>query len=195
MKKLSILTISLWILLVGASQASAVTCENFTADMTKNVISIFHDSTKSEDQKRKDLTEIFQEAVDTDWIGKFVLGTFWRGTTPDVQAEYLKTYNAYLAHTYISKFNDENAMNVDDIKVLALKPLDAGTFEAKTIIKQKGDDDVAVDYLLDQNSGKCQVHDIKIEGVSLLTSQRSEFSSLAGSSGVAGVIAAMKKRI
>jgi ABC-type transporter MlaC component len=39
------------------------------------------------------------------------------------------------------------------------------------------------------------VHDIKLEGVSLLISQSSEFGTLAGSSGVKGVIDAMKKKI
>ena len=87
-------------------------------------------------------------------------------------------------------------MSVDEIKISSIIPqANSGQFEAKTLITRKTDDDVRVDYLLDEMSGKCQVHDIKVEGVSLITSQRSEFGTLAGTSGVKGVIEAMKKKL
>lgn len=170
-------------------------CTGFADTMTKRAVEIFHDTSLSEAQKRSDLGKIFQEAVDTDWIGRFVLGRFWNAATPEQQADYLQTYRNYLTHTYISKFNDEDGMNVSAIQINSFAPATDGGYEAKTLIQMKADADVHVDYLLDDAKGKCQVHDVKIEGVSLLVSGRSEFSALAGTSGVQGIIDAMKKKI
>jgi phospholipid transport system substrate-binding protein len=168
--------------------AAPAACPEFATEMSSRVVAIFHDTTKSEVQKRTALSATFDEAVDTDWIGKFVLGRFWKVATPEQQAAYLKVYKAYLTHTYISKFNEEDGAGVDAIKVTGITPAQPNEFEAKSIIQQKGDDDVHVDYLLSDASGKCQVHDIKIEGVSLLATHRSEFNAMASSGGIDAVI-------
>jgi phospholipid transport system substrate-binding protein len=175
--------------------AAMPSCQDFTSIMTKKVIQVFHDKKQNEVQKRQELSSLFQNAVDTDWIGKFVLGRFWRTASSAEQAQYLTNYRNYITKNYISKFNDEAGLSVDDIVVASLTANEGGQFDAKTIIKRKNEEDVKVDYLLDNNSGECKVHDIKVEGVSLLTSQRSEFSALASSSGVKGVIAAMQKQL
>ena len=170
-------------------------CDNFADTMTKRVLAIFHDTSQNEQQKRQALSTLFQEAVDTDWIGKFVLGHFWKDATDEEKRQYLEKYRAYLTRNYVSKFDDDTGFGVDDIKVTSIAPSEAKQFEAKSLIQRKGEEDVHVDYLFDQSSPKCQVHDIKIEGVSLLATQRSEFGALAGSSGVKGVIAAMEKQL
>jgi phospholipid transport system substrate-binding protein len=183
-------------ILTSPSFAGDSLCENFAQNMTKNAVAIFHNSKQSENEKRKQLSTLFQEAVDTDWIGKFVLGRFWKSASADEQKQYLDVYRPYITNSYVSKFNDEEAMSVSDIKIASLTPQqEDGQFEAKTLVQRSSEEDVHVDYLLDQSSGKCQVHDIKVEGVSLIASQRSEFGALAGNSGVKGVIAAIKKQL
>lgn len=181
-------------LLASSAYAAESSCQAFASNMTKQVVGIFHDVKQNESQKRAALSVVFQEAVDTDWIGKFVLGRFWKTATPAEQSEYLKDYRAYLTQNYISKFNDEDGMSVDDIVLASLTPENAGQFEARTLIKRKNEEDVKVDYLLDDTRGKCQVHDIRVEGVSLLVNERSEFAALANSSGVQGVINVMQKK-
>lgn len=192
------LALTALLLLVSRNAYAAqipIKCDDFSISMTKQIIGIFHDTKQSESQKRDMLSKLFLEAVDTNWIGKFVLGRFWNTSTSDEQTQYLANYRAYITHNYISKFTDEDGMSVDDIVVTSLTPKDAHHYDAKTLIKRNGEEDVKVDYLLDDTSGTCQVHDIKVEGVSLLASQRSEFSALANSSGVKGVIEALKKQI
>lgn len=194
MKNVTISILFAAMMVASPALAEESTCQTFAVTMTKHVVDIFHDAKQNESQKRAALSGLFQEAVDTDWIGKFVLGRFWKAASPAEQAEYLKDYRGYLTHNYISKFNDEDGMSVDDITLGSLTLQSTGQYEAKTLIKRKNEEDVKVDYLLDDTSGKCQVHDIRVEGVSLLTSERSEFAALANSSGVKGVIEAMQKQ-
>lgn len=180
--------------LASPVNAAESKCDIFAHQMIGRVISIFHDKTQNEIQKRQALTIVFQDAVDTDWIGKFVLGRFWKITPVEEQKQYLEKYRSYLTQNYISKFDDENGLNIDDIKLAAITPGQPNQFEAKTLIQHKGEEDVHVDYLLDDSSPKCQVHDIKVEGVSLLATQRSEFQTIAETSGVKGIIGAMDRK-
>ena len=194
MKKLTCALLAISVIFALPSFAAQSSCQIFATTMTKHVVDIFHDSKLSESQKRGALSAVFKEAVDTDWIGRFVLGRFWKTANNDEQAQYLKHYRAYITQNYISKFNDEDGMSVDEIVLSTFAPQTPNQFEAKTLIKRKNEEDVKVDYLLDDTSGKCQVHDIKVEGVSLLTTQRSEFAALAASAGIKGVIEAMQKK-
>lgn len=194
MKKLLMIT-CLGACLSAPAFADGPDCNNFANSMIQRVIGIFHDKVNGEQQKRQALSTLFQEAVDTDWIGKFVLGRFWRQASAEEQKQYLDTYRQYLTHNYVSKFDDEEGFSIDDIKLTAVTPTAANQFEAKSLIQRKGEEDVHVDYLLDQSSPKCQVHDIKVEGVSLLATERSEFQALATSSGVKGIIGAMEKQL
>ncbi len=197
MKKFCIAALAYALFATSATADDSVpaACDQFAPIMTKRTIDVFHDTTTNVAQKRAKLSALFDQGVDTDWIGKFVMGRYWAAASAADQQEFLSAYRKYLTLIYISKFDEEDGYNVENIRILSLTPKDAGTFEAKTLISRKGDDDVHVDYLLDQASGKCLVHDIKVEGVSLITSERSEFGTLAASSGLRGVIAAMQKQL
>jgi len=95
---------------------------------------------------------------------------------------------------YVSKFDDEDLSAVE-LQLAGMSKQRSGSITTKTIIKRPGQPDVRVDYTLNEAGNRCLVRDIMIENVSLLTSQRSEFQSLAGQSGIAGVIEALKKKL
>ncbi len=179
----------------GPALAASSSCETFASDMSKHVVDVFHDKDMPEDKKITTLTNLFETAVDTDWIGRFVLGRYWKAATPGQQKEYLSVYKDYVANAYVSKFHDDNGLSVDAIKITSLTNTQPGQYAAQSLIIRKGEEDVHVDYLLNQSDDFCHIHDIKVEGVSLLVSQRSEFQSLAERSGIRGVIAAMKKQL
>ena len=52
----------------------------------------------------------------------------------------------------------------------------------------------AIDYFLSNASGGWKVYDVQVEGVSLVSAYRDEFTSLFSNSGIAGVIDALKKK-
>ena len=163
--------------------------------MTKKAVDIFHDTKSCEKQKKLALAKLFDDAVDTDWIGKFVLGRYWKDSGSQDQKEYLETYSDYLTMTYVSKFNEGKGFSVDNIKLVKIVPLQEKRFEAKTLIQRKNEADVEVNFMLEEMAIDCRVHDITVEGVSLLSTQRSEFQTIGRTSGIKGVTAAMKKQL
>ena len=175
--------------------ADAPTCQNFIKTQTEKAVAVFHDKATSEQDKRKQLAVIFRESVDTDWIGRTVLGRYWKELKTQQQQTYLMLYGKYLASSYITKFDAEDGMNVDSIKIVAFNPSANGGYEAKTLIENKADPAVRVDYTVDDSAGSCKVHDVKVEGVSLMISQRSEFGSIAAQGGPAKIITLMQDQL
>jgi phospholipid transport system substrate-binding protein len=169
-------------------------CKDFYGTISAQAQSILHDTKKNMDQKQSDLAAVFNQTVDTDWIGKFVLGRFWKVATPQEQKEYLALYKQYLTEIYVSKFNGDDIASFE-LKLTSMNKTKNGDIFTKTLIKRPGQPDVHVDYTMTENGKDCRVRDIVIENVSLLSSQRSEFQSLANRSGVAGVIAAIKRQL
>ncbi len=183
-----------------ANAAAPSACETFSTTMTTRILNIFHNTKETPVEKRTDLTKLFQQAVDTNWIGKFALGPYWRTAPQQERQPYLSTFRDYLTYIYVSKFHDDDAEKIKNIKVLSVVPQSGDRIYVKSLIERQGDgknsgENTQVDYILKQSSHQCQVHDIKIAGVSLLVTLRSEFSALAGSAGIKGVIKQMRNRL
>ena len=207
MKQLFFTTILSVGLLSGSAQANEVitpagaigadvspVCSKFYNALTAQGMGIIKDSSKDLGQKKDALGKLFDKSVDGDWMGKFVLGRFWKGATPEQQKEYLSIYKQYLGKIYISKFDNSDLANFD-LKLVSMTKTDSGDFATKTIISRPDQATIRADYSLSEVGGQCRVRDIVVENVSIITSQRSEFQSLAGQSGIDGVIAALKKKL
>lgn len=179
-----------------AAPASPALCESFTKTTIAKVMDILHDKKQTEVQKKGNLSTVFNQALDLDWVGKFVAGRFWKSASAEEQQSFLQHYRKYLTTLYISKFDNDEGMGVNSIQLVSISPAEENEFSAKTVIHQDGEADVSVNYLLNDETGTCRVHDITVEGVSLLVTQRSEFQTMAASKGgLKGLIAAMEKQI
>ena len=177
------------------TEPRSVTCEQLSQTMTTEVLDVFQDKEKSDDEKQVALMTLFKRDVDTDWIGKFVTGAGWKKATKAEQKDYLEAYRDYISAVYISKFNDDNGYKVSDIELSKITPLDKGIFNAQTTIRQEGEPDVNVAFRLDESKGSCQVKDITVEGVSLLNAQRQEFKPMAEKDGVAALTSTLRDRL
>lgn len=177
-----------------ATVQTSAACKKFysnTVDATQNIL---HETKGSMADKQAKLGEIFDKSVDSAWIGRFVIGRFWKEASPEQQKEYLDLYSKYLRKVYVSKFNGEDLTDFN-VKLVSITPLRSGDYDTRTVITRPDAADVHVNYTLNDSGGKCQVRDIIVENVSLLTSQRSEFQTLAGRSGIDGVMSALKSKI
>lgn len=169
-------------------------CKRFYHSVTQQAQDIIQNKQKTVEEKQEELSVLFNRTVDTNWIGKFVLGRFWNGATAQEHKEYLALYRQYLTKIYVSKFNGDDLSDFE-LHLVSMNRMRSGGITTKTIIKRPAQQDVHVDYAMIEVGDECRVRDIVIENISLLSSQRSEFQALAGRSGIAGVIEAIKKQL
>ena len=64
----------------------------------------------------------------------------------------------------------------------------------RTEVRQPGEAVVAIDYLMYQTQQRWLVYDVRVEGVSLVTSYRTTFAEEIRGKGLAGLVAALRQR-
>ena len=121
-----------------------------------------------------------------DRVSRLVLGKNWTKATPDQKAAFQTEFRTLLLRTYataLSKYKNQT------IEYKPLRLADgANTAAVKTVIVQPGGQPIAVDYALEKQSDAWKVYDIVIEGVSLVTNYRGQFTQEIRQNGLDSLI-------
>ena len=80
--------------------------ENFVKDLTQQGIEQLVNANVSEAEKNARFTKLFNEDLDLDFIGKFVLGRYWRTATPQQRADFIDVYRKLNIQTWSARFNE-----------------------------------------------------------------------------------------
>ena len=121
-----------------------------------------------------------------DRVSRLVLGKNWTKATPDQKAAFQTEFRTLLLRTYataLSKYKNQTI----EYKPLRLSD-GANTAAVKTVILQPGGQPIAVDYALEKQSDAWKVYDIVIEGVSLVTNYRGQFTQEIRQNGLDSLI-------
>ena len=193
-KFIAIVTITLSI--NNIAQAAPNEAANFISDLASRVITIVKSPDFTDQEKEKKLNDIFVQSVDTKWIGKFALGRYWRNITSDQQNQYLDLYTQYLLGLYVPNFRKYTG-NI--VKVVGSKEVGPNEYLVQTTLTDStNSNNIQINYrLLQDNTGleKFIIFDIIAEGVSLITTQRAELSSVMSNGDFNALINLLKQKI
>lgn len=155
----------------------------YADNIGKQVLAVVNGSGAQAD-KQNQLRQLFSQNVDTDWMGRFVLGAGWQKINEDQRARYLTAYRQYLLERYTTNFSDYNGSKYT---ITGVKDEADGQYSVAMNINapQAEQKEVKAGYRLRMDeAGSFKIIDIIIEGVSLITTQRSEFSSIMQQGGI-----------
>jgi phospholipid transport system substrate-binding protein len=174
----------------SAHAANPTGAKKFVDTLATQVLTLVKDSGVSANEKKSKIESIFSDKVDIDFVAKFVLGKHWRTATPEQQSSYVAAYKPFILKNYASKLTKYSGQTYTLKNARADGDTNVVTMEINDPNGQK----VNVDYKLKGDSN-FKIVDIAVEGVSLLTTQRSEFNGIVERKGVDGLIAALKKQV
>lgn len=155
-------------------------------------LKVLQDDALDEAEKRTQLNSLFSQSVDIPYVAKFVLGRYWRTATPQQQKDYMTAYEPFLIKNYVGRVAKYSGQTY---KLTDSKPTEDGAVVGMTLHTPDGSaPDVVVNYRLSKVADGFKVIDIVVEGVSLLNTQRSEFSSVVSNKGMDYLISALQKK-
>ncbi|MFT5795859.1 MAG: phospholipid transport system substrate-binding protein [Ulvibacter sp.] len=143
------------------------------------------------DDKKK-LTALIEESIDFEWISRFVLGREYRKFTNEQKKEFTDLYRQFLIKTYGPKFNNYQAESYEILLVQEKKRY--SIVKSKLKINDGSEVNFAFRVKKGKNNSQFKVIDIIVEKVSLIETQRSEFSSVIKEIGIDNFLIAMKKK-
>lgn len=155
------------------------------------------DLERSEAEKR--FRTLLGEGFDVPYIGRFVLGRYWRAATPDQQREYLDLFEKLIIEVYADRFSEYSAGDLDPgetLRILGHRPEGERDAIVDTQIVRPDGPPVAVQWRVRDRNGTPKIIDVAVEGVSMSVTQRNEFSSVIqrGGGQIEALLRALRSR-
>jgi phospholipid transport system substrate-binding protein len=124
---------------------------------------------------------------DFELISKYALGKYWRTASPQQRKTFVENFRNLMVRTYA-----HTLLNYSDQKIEYL-PLRSGGNDKRVVVATKvsasGGAPIPIDYKLYTADGAAwRVYDVEIDGVSLVSTYRSNFDGQIRRVGVDGVI-------
>ena len=149
----------------------------------------------SKDTREQALLNLIRRGFDVQLIGKFVLGRYWRTATVEQKAEFLDVFEMATVRSFSPLLGD---VPLDSFKIVRIKWADSNNLN-----------DVSVFSTIDSgNATPIKIHwrlrkygyddykilDINAEGISLIVTMRSEYTSFISRNSIDGLIVELRKK-
>lgn len=190
MKNVSILFVGLMMFACSALAQATVPADVFVKSVADDVLAIVKKDKAIQSGDQEKIFALAEEKIvpnfNFDHVCKLVLGKNFSKATKDQQDAFEREFRSLLIRTYASALSKYRNQTIE------YKPLrdasDDKDVVVKTQILQPGGQPLAVDYSLEQVGDVWRVYDITIEGVSLVTNYRGQFSNEVRQGGMDGLI-------
>jgi phospholipid transport system substrate-binding protein len=165
--------------------------EKYVHTLITDSLVILNDTTATGQAKKLKVRTMLAQNLDVVWMGKFSLGREVKTLAADKLQKFLEIYTKYVVSSYA---NAVSAYKGEKVKVKSVNTLSSDFFMVKTNVIKGGGNVINVDYLVHKVSGDYKVCDIITEGISLVNSQRSEYSGIIGNTGIDNLTSELAKR-
>ncbi len=138
-------------------------------------LSIIAELNLTESEQKKKLVFLFDKYVDVKIIARAVLGGAWRQASNSQKDKFISAFKEYASNKYGKQFSEFRGT-----KLKIQKSKDTGT-KAGVLVSSyltvPGRDSIKVIWQVSDGSGFVKLIDIKVEGVSMLSTERQEIRS------------------
>lgn len=188
--KLLLKVVAGFLCVVSAVRADVVAPDALIRDTAQEVISIVKQDKDIQSGNQKKILALVDAKVlpnfDFTRMTQLAAGKYWRQGTPEQKKALVAEFRNMLVRTYTKAFTVYRDQTIE------VKPLTLAAGDTETVVKTKiikpGAQPTSVDYQMKKADDGWKVFDVVIEGVSMVTSYRSTFSTQIEQSGFDGLI-------
>ena len=188
MKRLAVLLFA-FVAIVGLARPAAATDQQraLVQSMSDEVIILLSDKSLDEQGRLTGLRGLFAKYMDLPYVGKFVLGRHWRTLDSATQARYSQAFEDYVVNIYAKRLKDYSG---ETIHVNGARGVnnDQHTL-VSTEIRRTAGPPVSLEWRVRGD----KVIDVKVEGVSMVITQRDDFNSYLLNHSIDDLIARLKQ--
>lgn len=184
-----------WLMLAGALAAPAQTPREAVQAAVARVIEVLHDSDRGifdrdYPQRRAEIRRIANELFDFDEMARRALSRHWVQRSPAERAEFVGLFTDLLERSYIGKIEAYSGEKIFYVG----EAIDGDYASVRSRVTTKRREDTALDYRLHKRDGRWKVYDLLIDGVSFVSTYRSEFNRIIRLSSYSSLIEQMRKK-
>lgn len=177
-------------MLVGMAAANDMPPDALVKATATDVLDIIKKDKDIQNGDMRKITALAEEKIlphfDFERMSRMVLGKHWSRATKEQQQQFIAEFRSLLIRTYASALTKYRNQTIE-YKPFRAQPSDTDV-TVKTQIVQPGGQPLPIDYSLVKKEDGWKVYDVVIEGVSLVTNYRGQFSTEVRQSGMDGLI-------
>jgi len=170
--------------------------QQLVEDVTDQMLAVLKNNTSDGqvdlDRIRSKVEEIVFPHLDFVTMTKLAVGRHWRDASNDQKRALVNEFRTLLVRTYTKSLDEYNNQKLEFL------PLRPSPYEDRVKVRskvvQQGGPDIPVEYALRYHDGEWSVYDIVIDGVSLVTTYRSSFSSQIDQGSIDALIESLRKK-
>ncbi len=173
---------------LAADELIRVTAETLLEDIRQNHAVYDQDSSALYSKVRDWVLPHF----DFQRISGYVLGSVWKQSDAELQERFKTEFSTLMLHTYGSALLAFQDQQIEFLPFVA-KPGSSMATVKTQVVAQDGTV-IPIDYRLGNHSGRWKVLDVKIDGISMVKTYRSEYGSIVKRDGIDSLISALAQR-
>ena len=167
----------------------------FVTELGNRAIELLSSKTASEEEQERRFRHILREGFAVRKIGNFVLGRYRRSATKGEVSEFLGLFEDYIVSLYSSAFRSYSGETFVVARIVKTRSL-RDTMVVAHINPDAPDGPTKVVFQVRRSNDDYKILDVKIQGVSMIVTQRDEFTGFIRNNGgrVAALIKALRKK-
>jgi len=142
------------------------------------------------EERRARIKAVAHELFNFKEVARRALGRHWRERTPAEQEEFTALFTELLERTYLGRIDLYGGERVQYVA----ETIDGDFAFVGTRVLTKEGPEVPVEYRMLRNSGRWEVYDVIVEGVSLVGNYRSQFNRIIQASSYEELAKKLKAR-
>jgi len=131
-------------------------------------------------QREAGIRRVLEASFDLNYMGQQALGKYWAGATPEQQARYLRAAVGAEAHAYAERFGQYGGQTLV-LGKSTTRPNGVTVIDSK--LNQTNGQPIKIEWEVRDIGGAPRITDVKIEGVSMVITRRTDFTSYIQNNG------------
>ena len=140
--------------------------------------------------RRAEVRRIARELFDFDEISRRALSRHWQVRTPDEQAEFVALFSDLLERSYLNRIEAYAGEKIS----FTGESMDGGFATVRSKVVTQRRTETALDYRMHVRDGRWRVYDVLIDGVSFVSTYRSQFDRVIQAESYASLVDRLKKK-
>ena len=143
-----------------------------------------------EGKRRLEIRQAAPDMFDFDDISRRILAQHWKNASPQEQDEFVRPFTEMLGRVYLSSITTYPLASI----TFQSETIDGSYAQVRSRMTGRSGRDVPVEYRLFDSEGRWAVYDIAVDGVSFVSSYRSQFNSILRRSSFAQLLERLESR-
>ena len=191
--------VAVFFVIAGASQVLAAEsaaedpmgAEEFIRQLANDAFGILNDTRLTQNERDEAFRSLLKDGFALDYVSRLVLGRHRRTASKAQMAEYDRIFPEYILRIYASRLTEYGD---EEVIVVGTTPAGKRDIYVRSKISRPDGPPLAADWRVRRIKEKFKVIDLKIEGISMVITQRDEFLAKIASSGFDSLIANLKRQ-